>query len=195
MFYHPTMRFQFPVPKDWRVVNSASTVMIVNPDKNALVQLKVAEGDSPEKAADTFVTKNEVTVRSRQTTTVHGFPAVVVTSTGQTEGAEIGILSYFIKKAANVYAFHGYSEASVFSSYSAAFSGVMGGFEEVRDRSVLERKPQRLHIKKAPKSGNLASILGALGMKKEMLDEGAILNGLKLDDRVQQGDWIKVVGD
>jgi len=195
MFYHPSLRFQFPIPKDWQAVNSASTVAIVSPDKNALVQMRLAEGDSPEKAAETFVTKNELTVQTRRAKTIHGFPAVEVNSTGRTDTGEIRILSCFIKKDTSVYAFHGYSEAGVFASYSAAFSNVMGGFEEVRDRSVLDKKPLKLHIKKAPKSGDLASVLKTLGMKQEMLDDGAILNGLQLTDSVEQGCWIKVVGD
>lgn len=195
MFYHPSLRFQFPIPKDWQVINSASTVWIASGDKQALVQLRLAEGDSPEKAADSFVTKNQVAVRSRHSTTVGGFAAVVINGTGKTDNQEIGILSYFIRKDANVYAFHGYSEASAFAGYSNAFASVMGGFEEVRDPEVLGKKPQRLYVKKAPKTGTLSSVLAGLGMGSDTLEDAALLNGLQLTDRVEQGRWIKVFGD
>ena len=71
----------------------------------------------------------------------------------------------------------------------------MNGFEEVQDQTVLNKKPLRLHVKKAPKSGSAGDVLKALGMKQEMLNEGALLNGLGLTDTVQQGSWIKVVGN
>jgi predicted Zn-dependent protease len=48
MFYHPALRFQFPIPANWQLVNSASTVWIVSPDEQAIIQLRLAEGDSPE---------------------------------------------------------------------------------------------------------------------------------------------------
>ncbi len=195
MFYHPSMRFQFPVPTGWQVVNSASTVAVASADGKGVVQMALAGGTSPGGAADSFVTRNGLTVQNRRTRTIHGFSAVEVTSTGKTDSGEIRVLSCFIKKDANVYAFHGYSASSVFSNYSAAFSNVIGGFEEVRDQAVLSKKPQKLHIKKAPKSGDLASVLKTLGMKDEMLKEGALLNAMDLTDTVQQGSWVKVVGN
>jgi len=37
--------------------------------------------------------------------------------------------------------------------------------------------------------------LKALGTKPDMLKETALMNGLDLTDTVQQGSWIKVVGN
>jgi predicted Zn-dependent protease len=195
MFYHPSLRFQFPVPKEWQVVNSASTVWVASADQKALIQLKLAEGESPENAADSFVARNQLTVNDRRAATVHGFAAVIVASTGKTDEQELSILSYFIKKDGKVYAFHGYSEASVFARYSSAFTSTMGGFDEVRDAAVLAKKPQRLHIKKAPKGGTGAAVLESLGVKRDGLKDMAVLNGFELTDRIEQGQWVKVVGE
>jgi predicted Zn-dependent protease len=194
-FFHPSLRFQFPIPAGWKVINSPSTVVLASSDGKAAVQLRIAEGDSPEKAADSFVSKNELTVRSRKAATVHGFPAVVVRTSGSSEGGEIGVLSYFIRKGTQVFAFHGYSEAAVFESYAGAFSGVMEGFDDVRDENVLTRKPKRVHLRQAPQSGDLASILKSLGVKQGALDETSILNGTQLDVAVEKGRWLKIIGD
>jgi len=195
MFYHPSLRFQFPVPKDWQVVNSPSTLLMASPDKKALIQLRLAQGDSPAAAADAFISKNQVAVQTRESETIHGFPAVVVTSTGESEGMKIGIQSCFIQKDANVYAFHGYAESAAFSGYTAAFSQVWRGFEEARDPKVLGKKPSRLHVKQASKAGDLSSVLRGLGTPEKMLEDVAILNGRALTDRVEKGEWVKVVGD
>lgn len=195
VFYHPALRFQFPIPKGWQLVNSPSTVIMASPDKKAVMQLRLAEGDSPEKAADSFVAKNEVAVQNRRSTTIHGLPAVIVTSTGESEGMQIGIRSCFVKKETNVFALHGYAEASGFAGYTAAFTGVTDGFQEVKDPKMLDKKPQRIHVKRAPKSGDLATVLQALGAKRESFEDTAILNGLQLADSVEKGYWLKVVGD
>jgi predicted Zn-dependent protease len=195
MFYHPTMRFQFPIPADWRLVNSPSTVLMVSPDKKAVVQLRLGEGESTDQVADAFVEKNGVTVRSRRRTTIHGFPATVVQSGLKNEEQDLLILSTFIEKDGNIYAFHGYSAATVFTEYAGSFRTVMDGFEEVRDTAVLEKKPHRVYIKEVRASGRLSSAFRDLGVSEDMYEELAILNGLGLDDGVEKGYWLKLVGE
>jgi predicted Zn-dependent protease len=195
MFYHPSLRFQFPVPKDWQVVNSPSTLIMASPDKKAVMQLRLAQGDTPDAAADAFVSRNELVVQSRKSETIHGFPAVVVTSTGESEGMKIGIQSFFIKKDANVLSFHGYAELAVFSGYTAEFGRAARGFEETRDPKVLGKTPSRVYVKQAPKTGDLAAVLRSLGTPDKMLDDVAILNGRELSETVQKGEWVKVVRD
>ena len=69
----------------------------------------------------------------------------------------------------------------------------MEGFDGVRDRAVLNKKPRRVRIERARSSGNLSAVLRGLGTKEEMLSELAVLNGRGLEDRVRKGDWVKVV--
>jgi predicted Zn-dependent protease len=192
MFYHPALRFQFPIPGGWKVVNTPTTVILASPDEQAIIQLRLAESDSPEAAADAFVQKNQLTVRDRRTTSVNGFNAVVIQTAGQTENQQLGILSYFIAKDANIFVFHGYSDASAYAKYSGTFSSTMSGFNAVRDPKVLNKAPTRLQVKQAPKAGTLASVLEALGAKRDIHDELAVLNGLELTDQVARGEWIKV---
>jgi len=193
MFYHPTMRFQFPVPTGWDLANSASTVMMIDSEKKALIKLTLGRTDSPAAEADAFVTNNKATVRRRQAQTVHGFDAVVVESNVQTQDGEVWVMSFFIEKDDNVYVFHGFTIAELYSNYSLTFSEVMLGFETVTDTAVLNKKPQRVRIKRAPSSGDLSTVLGAMGMDTEMVEPIAILNGLDTGARVNQGDWLKVV--
>jgi hypothetical protein len=111
-----------------------------------------------------------LTVRERRAATVHGFAAVIVNSTGRSGEQQLGILSYFIKKDAGIYAFHGYSEASVFAKYSSAFSSTMGGIRRgARRTKVLDKKPQRLKVSQAPRSGTFSAVLEAMGTKRETL--------------------------
>jgi predicted Zn-dependent protease len=195
MFYHPSLKFQFPVPQDWQVVNSSSSVIMASPDKKAVMQLRLAQGDSPDAAADAFVSKNQLTVQSRRPEKIHGFSAVVVTSTGESEGMKLGIQSCFIQKDASVFVFHGYAELAVFAGYTDEFGRVSRGFEEARDPKVLGKKPSKVRVKQAPTSGELSGVLRALGTPDKLLEDTAIMNGRALSDRVEKGEWLKIVGD
>jgi predicted Zn-dependent protease len=195
VFYHPTMRFKFPVPTGWELANSASTVMMIDSEKKALIKLTMGRADTPTAEADAFITDNKASVRRRQTQTVHGFDAVVVESNVQTQNGEIWVMSFFIEKDDKVFVFHGFTIAELYSNYSVSFSQVMLGFENVTDTAVLNKKPKRVRVKKAPQSGNLSTVLGAMGMDTEMLEPIALLNGLDPDARVNKGDWLKVVGE
>lgn len=191
MFYHPDMTFQFPVPAGWNVVNTSSTVQLISGDKNAAVQLTLGKSASPAAEVEEFVSKTGVTVARKNQTSVNGFSAILVESS--IAGDEpLQILSSFISKDGKVFIFHGFTSPQLFPSLSGSFRSVMMGFEKATDPVVLNKKPARLSIKQAPKSGTLASVLTALGTKQERREELALLNGMTLEDRVAQGDWIKI---
>lgn len=195
VFYHPTLRFQFPIPKGWQLANSASTIMMIDPEKKAAVKLTLGKGDSPGAVADDFVSKSKATVRHREERTIQGFSSVVVESSIQADDGELRIMSYFIHKDENIYVFHGFTSAELYGNYALAFSQAMGGFDKVTDTVVLNKKPKRVQVKKATQSGTLSSVLKAMRKNDDMLSEIALLNGLDTDAKVKEGDWLKLVGE
>jgi predicted Zn-dependent protease len=55
IFYHPDMKFQFPVPANWKVTNTTSQVQMVNENKDGGIIFSVATALSPKDAAAKFV--------------------------------------------------------------------------------------------------------------------------------------------
>ena len=53
MFYHPDLAFQFPVPKNWTLINSPLQVQLVPEDKNAAMLFELSQ----EKGADVVAQK------------------------------------------------------------------------------------------------------------------------------------------
>ena len=194
-FYHPQLRFQFPIPAGWQLSNSASSVLMIDSEKKAAIKLTLGQADSPQQEADKFLANEGVSVRRREATTVHGYSAVVVESVVKGNDGDLGVLSYFIKKGEHVYVFHGFTAEAVYRNYAVSFGRVMGGFEDVSDPAVINKQPRRLRIKKAPRSGDVATVLRTLGTDQESLSELALANGMSLNDRIEQGTWVKVVGD
>ena len=195
MFYHPTLKFQFPVPSGWQLSNSASSVQMMSSDKNAMILFTLGKKPTPGEEADDFVSKNQATVHRRETATVHGFSALILESTDPSQNDTLRVLSYFIKKDSNLYVFHGFTAPADFSNHVGALTRVMSGFEQVRDQAVLDKQPRRLTIKPAPTSGSYSSVLKAMGAKEDLLKELAVLNGGTLEDRVEKGSMIKVVAE
>ena len=155
--------------------------------------MTLAKGDSPQEAADEFLSKSGATVRRRYVASVHGLSAFVVESSLKDQDTDLGFLSYFIQKDGSVYVFHGFAAVGDYDRYSDTFVRVMQGFDTVRDRAVLDKKPRRVSIESVPSTGRLSDALRALGAEEEMLSDLAILNGKRLDEQVRKAQFVKVV--
>jgi predicted Zn-dependent protease len=192
-FYHPDLHFEFPVPDGWDVRNSASTVMVIEPEQEAFVQMTLAKAESPDGAADQFIKESGAGIVSRGRKTIHGFEAVVVTSDLVSKENTLRLMSYFIEKKPHVYVFHCVTMPVDFSKYQARLSSVPEGFRSVTDEAILSRQPARLKIAQAPRSTTVADALRQLGASDEMVDELALLNGMTAQERVEAGYWLKLV--
>jgi predicted Zn-dependent protease len=193
IFYHPQLTFQFPVPAGWTLRNSASTVMVIEPEQDAFVQMTLAQADSPDGAAESFIKDSGVTLVSRGRDTIHGFSAVIVVSDLPSESGNLRLVSYFIDKNPHVYVFHGVTTPADFSKFELALRSIPGGFRGVTDPAILDRKPDRLEIVQSPRSTTISSALREVGVSDSMIDEISLLNGMKPDDRVEKGYWLKIV--
>lgn len=193
VFYHPMLKFQFAVPSGWQVVNSPSSVQIMAPKNSAVIQLTLGKGSSTGQAADNFLKNAQATVVNRKNSTVQGFPATIVESTIRSQEGTLRVLSYFIQKEENIYAFHGYTTSTQFDSYVGAFRQTLGSFDRLRNSAALDKQPQRVRIEKAKSAGTLSAVLKAQGMPDNLLEELALMNGKNLDETVAAGQWVKVL--
>jgi len=193
VFYHPGLRFQFPVPSGWKLHNTHTQVQIVSTAKDAAIMFIVAAKGSPEEVARGFVQQNRASVVEQGNTRVNGLPAFRLLSQVKSQQGVLGILSYFIQKDGKVYVFHGFTPASRYRSYASTFTATMEGFSEIRDSSKLRVEPSRIRVKTVSASGTVRQTLRAFGAKEENLEKLAVMNGMHLDDRVQAGSLIKVV--
>ena len=193
VFYHPTLRFQFPVPSGWKLNNTHTQVQIVSAAKDAAIMFTVAAKGSPAEAARAFVQQNRASVVEQGSTRVNGLPAFRLLSQVTTQQGTLGILSYFIERDGKVYVFHGFTPANRYRGYASTFTATMEGFSEIRDASKLRVEPNRIRVKTVSATGTVRQTLRAFGAKEENLEKLAVMNGMRLDDQVQAGSLIKVV--
>jgi len=193
IFYHPELRFQFPVPAGWKVNNTATQVQMINQDQNAVILFAMAPEKTPAAAAQAFVKESQATVVKSESTKVNGMSAYRLVSDVTTEQGVIRIMSYFIQKGQTIYAFLGYSEQSRFSGYSSVFEQTMGRFQNLTDSAKINVKADRLDVRRTTSQGSLRQALQKLGQPANQGDALAIINGMKLDEAVPNNTYLKVV--
>jgi predicted Zn-dependent protease len=198
IFYHPVLRFQFPVPSNWNYQNTPQQVQLISADGKALMLLRLAQGGSLQEAANAVLQQYKLqAVESRQVS-VNGLNAVAMVAdqpSQQQQAPALRTLSYLIQYGGAIYHLIGVSSINDFNNYSSLFTNVMQGFKELTDASKLNKKPERVHIRTLGQSATLQQALRQYNVPDKRMEEMAILNGMKLTDNLAQGTLIKVISE
>lgn len=192
-FYHPTMKFSFPVPSGWTVNNTPAQVQMISKNEDAAILFMGDKATSVSVAADTFIHNNGAAVKSRDKLTINGFPAERVVSRVISDQDTLQMMSCFISKGGAVYAFHGMTKQKQYSQYSSSFSSTMSGFKNLDDQSKINVKPERLDVKTLTKAGTVSASLKQFGTSDTDLEKRTILNGMYAADKLGAGTLIKTV--
>jgi len=205
-FYHPELKLQFPVPKEWQYENSPIQFQMAAKDGKSMMLFTMAEGKTLDDAAAAVVKNYSLKVSESNKTTINGNAALALVSTqvaeaqqGQQPAAQTAenttqVASWLIQYGGNIYAIHGVSSAANFGNVSGQFKSVAQGFRSVNDPSILNRQPERIRIKTVQRNGTLRDALKDSGQADNKLDEVAIINGMELNDKVDKGMLIKTLG-
>jgi len=194
VFYHPDLKFRFPVPTAWQVQNQASQVGIIQPDENAFIIFRISSADSPNGAAVEFAGQEGLTVQERGERTVNGLDARrLVAEAESQEGQRLRLLAYFIEYNDNVYQFQGITTAESYDSYQSAFERTMTGFDELTDSDKLDVQPTRLDIRPAPRTAPFRSFVEEEALPDEMTPTDlAIINQVDLGQTIEEGRPLKL---
>ena len=198
-FYHPELKFQFPTPTGWQVVNTPQQVQMVERSGKAMMLLQLGKGNSPRQAAETFVSQNQLQVVEAKDIQVNGLPAAAVVSDQVSQNQQTGqeqrirILSYFIQYNGLIYVIHGMSLQQDFDRYFELFKNTGSGFNKLTDPSKINVKPERIAIKTVSGNTTLQKALQTFKMPPSRFNELAILNGMQVNTPLKSGTLIKVV--
>ncbi|GAB3939782.1 M48 family metalloprotease [Spirosoma harenae] len=199
-FYHPELRFQFPVPSGWQSQNSPSQFQMAAKDGKSAMILMLAKGNSLDEAAQQLVKELSLNVLESSKATINGNPAYVLISQQQPQQGQpqdpktaLQIGTWLIQYNNAIYALHGLSAATDFKASFGTFKQVAENFRSLTDPDKLNRKPERVVLKSAPRDGSFREVITGLGMPANRVEEVGILNGVKADDRVTKGTLIKLI--
>lgn len=195
MFYHPTMKFEFPIPSGWKVNNTPQQVQIFPENGEAAIIFTFAPGNTLNEAAAAIVEQYQLTVESRVNERINGFQALIMKSkqVNQQTGASIDLLSTLIQDGSNIFVFHGVSSPEKYNTYRNSFERTMVNYKRLTDPSKINVEPERIKVITVQRASTLGNILRSNGISLERIEEFSILNGMEKTAQVASGSKIKVV--
>ncbi|MEX2593128.1 MAG: M48 family metalloprotease [Anditalea sp.] len=194
VFYHPDLKFEVAVPKDWAYQNSPQQFQMAPKEGKALMTLSLASGNSLQEASSTVLKQYNLELIDAQETTINGLKAIKMEAGQQQEEMIIKTLSYIIHHGDHFYNLMGITNTNDFNDYVSVFTHSMESFSLLNDPEKLNREPERIRLKTVASNGTLEQALKALGVPEKRLEEVSLLNGMLLSDEVSKGVLIKVVG-
>lgn len=198
-FYHPELKFYFPIPSQWKHVNSPSQFQMAPADGKALMVLALQNATSLEDAKSKVITENNLIVSESTNITVNGMKAISMLSdvqpkdqSGQPTGTPLKVLTYLIEYNKMIYKFHGLSAKDDFQNYFSSFLSTMKNFNVLTDASKINKKPTLIKVVQNTKNQSLKDALNEFKMPSARHNELSILNNLVLSDQVLKGTSIKI---
>jgi predicted Zn-dependent protease len=203
VFYHPELKFQFPVPTGWQTANSPSQFRMASTDKKAMMTLTLAPEKTLEAAAAAFPKDNQLQVVSQKNVTINGLPAIIQYcdqvpaqaqpgQQQQQQTAELArVLMSYIQYNGLIYKLFGVSPIKEFSNYERLFANTINGFQVVTDASKINVVPERIKIQKTTSDMPFSALMQSYGMPEKRLKELAILNQMELTELVPKGTSVK----
>ncbi|GAA4384477.1 M48 family metalloprotease [Hymenobacter koreensis] len=199
-FYHPELKFQFPVPAGWKHQNTPQQFQMADPAGKALMMLMLAPGATLDEAAQALTKQLNLQPTESRRTTINGFPALAFVAdqvqqdpqTGQ-QVAGVRVLSYLIQDGKTIFALMGVSTPTDFAGYAPQFTSIAEAFQRLTDAEKLNRQPEHVRIKTLKLRSTLEKALRTYNVPEKRLEEMAILNGMQLNEQVNAGSLIKVV--
>jgi predicted Zn-dependent protease len=154
-FYHPELAFRFRVPADWQRQNLTEAVQAVSPNKDAAVQLSIAQAASPVAAAQAFLSQQGVSTVDSTRRDLDGNPAVISLFQASTQNGVVQGYLTEVMHGNTVYELLAYAPAGSFAAARSTLESIATSFGTVRDRDILEVQPRRIEIVELPQSMTL----------------------------------------
>jgi predicted Zn-dependent protease len=194
VFYHPEMKFVFPIPGEWRLQNTPQQVQMAPANGEALMMLTLGPGATLEEAANKTLEMYKLQVVESRKETINGLPSIVMIADQKQEQVTLRVIGAMIQHDGKILSILGISEVSKFTTYRPSFDFTIRNFKELREADKLSRKPDVVRIKTVPQNMTLQAAFQHFSMPSNRFEELAILNGMQLNEQVSKGSLLKVVG-
>jgi len=197
-FYHPTLKFKFPVPRNWQTANSPQQFQMADSQGKGMMVLLAGQETTTQAAAQAFNEKQQLKVLQQQQVTVNGMRAYrqvaeQVAEQQTQQAASLRILSYFIPYNGLMYGLHGIAKPADYANMERTFLYTMEGFNVLSDPAKINRMPDKIRVVTVDRTTTLSSFLQSKGMPSTKLNELSLVNGMNLTDQVTSGSLIKII--
>lgn len=193
VFYHPDLRFRFPVPRGFKVINQPAQVVMVEGQNRAVLGFTSAGENSLQTAVAGFLKQPGLRVIERGAMRSNGLPAYAAVAEAQTEnGQVVRIMAYFIDYRGTVYHFVGYTSPQLFGNFRNLFLQTMQGFSAVQDARVLNRQPVRIALETVRRPASFRELIPRTLPEPFTPEDIAIMNQVELNQKIEPGRILKL---
>ena len=193
IFLHPVLGFYIGFPEKWKIENTNSAVGAYNEkDKSMIVLMPEDSGLTAKQAAEKFVSKLSPTYKSQISESkafVHnGEKAYLLRFDESSPKYKNRASVYWIPMNGKLYRVIGISP---YANYKTLDKSILS-FRKIKDEEINLIKESYLHIVKAKEGETLKELCRRSDntVKTELI---AIINNHKVDDKLKEGEEIKVV--
>ena len=192
VFYHPDLRFRFPVPRGFKSINQPTQVVMVEGQKRALLGF-TSSGERSLDAASAKLNQSGLRILERGSMRSSGLPASATVADAQTKnGQVVRLMIYFVEYRGSVYQFVGYTSPQMFSGFRSVFLQTMQGFGEIQDSRILNRQPIRLALESVRRPAPFRDLVPRNLPTPFTPQEVAILNQVDLNQDLGPGKIAKI---
>jgi predicted Zn-dependent protease len=192
IFYHPVLKFFFPVPADWGVANQPEEVRMSPADQRAALLLTIESGSTPRDASEKFVQQNKETLTESGAADFNGLGGYKTLGSIPSD-PPCTVRSYFIQMDTRVFAFHGITATSDAASFEEMFRRTASGFRRLSDPAFINVPVKKIEVRAVKGTKTLRAACSEFGVPGDAINDLAVVNGMDLDDTVQAGTRIKIV--
>lgn len=146
-FYHPELAFHLAFPDGWSTLNRRASVQAVSPEEDALVALRLAEGDSPRSALRAFLGQEGIRSGSTSDQDLNGLPAArgdFAASSGEDDEVRGSVT--FVLLDERLYRMLGVASSGSWSAREPSIRRALASFVPVTDSRVLSVEPARVSV-------------------------------------------------
>jgi predicted Zn-dependent protease len=192
VFYHPDLRFRFPVPRGFKVINQPAQVVMVEGQNRAVLGFTSAGENSLQTAVAGFLKQPGLRVIERGAMRSNGLPAYAAVAEAQMEnGQVVRIMAYFVDYRGTVYHFVGYTSPQLFGNFRNLFLQTMQGFSAVQDARILNRQPVRIALETVRRPASFRELIPRPLPEPFTPEDIAIMNQVELNQRIDPGRILK----
>lgn len=194
MFYHPDLKFEFPVPSEWSMSNEASRVAFISKDQDAIMMLQVySNAKTSSGSVATFLKQNELTVVKQEEVSHDNSKAYLAEATAKTqENTELEFFIYALPYNGQIYRFIDYTTEAKYPSYKAVFANSSSKFAPLTNQQILSVKPVRVNVIKTNGTKKFADWIPKSLPDNLTMNDVAIMNQKTQNETIAAGSYIKI---
>lgn len=207
VFYHPELKFEYPIPRDWQYQNSPQAVQAANKEGTAAIILTLSAQKSFQAAADELLKNYQLKVVTSPTQgKVNGLDAysfvaeqatssTTSTQSQQTQNDAEKLMVHFMLYQLNgsIYVLQGMCAKKDYATQKSTFLYSMNGFKALTDPSRINVIPERIKVVASSTDATLKDIMIANKITANRFEEVAILNGMQQSTMVKKGMLVKMI--